>query len=54
MKPPHEEEETLHLEYNQHKGILPPLTFHDTLAKLMKNKKEIELKYIFIDHLELV
>ncbi|WJZ97143.1 hypothetical protein VitviT2T_015773 [Vitis vinifera] len=49
----HAEEETLHLEYNQHKGTLPPLTFHDRLAKLRKNKKEIELKYIFIDQLEL-
>nr|YP_010311378.1 RNA polymerase alpha subunit [Tetrastigma lawsonii]UNA65075.1 RNA polymerase alpha subunit [Tetrastigma lawsonii] len=49
----HTEEETLHLEYNRHKGTLPPLTFHDRLAKLRKNKKEIELKYIFIDQLEL-
>ena len=49
----HAEEETLHLEYNQHKSTLPPLTFHDRLAKLRKNKKEIELKYIFIDQLEL-
>lgn len=49
----HAAEETLHLEYNQHKGTLPPLTFHDRLAKLRKNKKEIELKYTFIDQLEL-
>nr|YP_010314770.1 RNA polymerase alpha subunit [Cissus discolor]UNA64335.1 RNA polymerase alpha subunit [Cissus discolor] len=49
----HAEEETLHLEYNPDKGTLPPLTFHDRLAKLRKNKKEIELKYIFIDQLEL-
>nr|UNA62941.1 RNA polymerase alpha subunit [Leea guineensis] len=47
------EEETLHLEYNQHKVTLPPLTFHDRLAKLKKNKKEIALKYIFIDQSEL-
>nr|YP_010314687.1 RNA polymerase alpha subunit [Cissus microcarpa]UNA64252.1 RNA polymerase alpha subunit [Cissus microcarpa] len=49
----HAEEETLDLEYNPDKGTLPPLTFHDRLAKLRKNKKEIELKYIFIDQLEL-
>ncbi|MCR2848068.1 hypothetical protein KN825_16145, partial [Weizmannia coagulans] len=49
----HAEEETLHLESNRHKGTLPPLTFHDRLVKLRKNKKEIELKYLFIDQLEL-
>nr|YP_010314605.1 RNA polymerase alpha subunit [Cissus quadrangularis]UNA64170.1 RNA polymerase alpha subunit [Cissus quadrangularis] len=49
----HAEEETVHLEYNPDKGTLPLLTFHDRLAKLRKNKKEIEFKYIFIDQLEL-
>nr|YP_010006878.1 RNA polymerase alpha subunit [Passiflora deidamioides]QNR05645.1 RNA polymerase alpha subunit [Passiflora deidamioides] len=49
----HEEEENLHLEKNQHKITLPLLTFHDKLAKLRKNKKEIPLKSIFIDQLEL-
>nr|YP_010314201.1 RNA polymerase alpha subunit [Cyphostemma sandersonii]UNA63766.1 RNA polymerase alpha subunit [Cyphostemma sandersonii] len=49
----HAEEETLHLESNRHKGTLLPLTFHDRLVKLRKNKKEIELKYLFIDQLEL-
>ena len=41
------------LEKNQHKVTLPGFTFHDTLAKLRKNKKEIELKSFFIDQLEL-
>nr|YP_010314441.1 RNA polymerase alpha subunit [Cissus tuberosa]UNA64006.1 RNA polymerase alpha subunit [Cissus tuberosa] len=49
----HAEEETLDLEYNPDKGTLPPLTFNDRLAKLRKNKKKRELKYIFIDQLEL-
>ena len=53
----HAEEENLHLEIenNQHKVTLPLFTFftfHDRLAKLRKNKKEIALKYIFIDQLE--
>nr|YP_010006408.1 RNA polymerase alpha subunit [Dilkea retusa]QNR05083.1 RNA polymerase alpha subunit [Dilkea retusa] len=47
------EEENLHLEKNQHKITLPLFTFHDKLAKLRKNKKEIPLKSIFIDQLEL-
>ncbi|KAJ7942362.1 DNA-directed RNA polymerase subunit alpha, partial [Quillaja saponaria] len=49
----HAEEENLHLENNQHKVTLPLFTFHDRLAKLRKNKKEIVLKYIFIDQSEL-
>nr|YP_009770618.1 RNA polymerase alpha subunit [Sesbania grandiflora]QIT01320.1 RNA polymerase alpha subunit [Sesbania grandiflora] len=51
----HAEEENLKLENNQHKVTLPFFTFHDRLAKakLMKNKKEIELKSVFIDQLEL-
>nr|YP_009671646.1 RNA polymerase alpha subunit [Passiflora microstipula]QCX30910.1 RNA polymerase alpha subunit [Passiflora microstipula] len=49
----HVEEENLHLEKKQHKITLPLFTFHDKLAKLRKNKKEIPLKSIFIDQLEL-
>nr|QVX29367.1 RNA polymerase alpha subunit [Diplotropis ferruginea] len=46
----HTEEEK---ETNQHKVTLPLYTFHDIFAKLRKNKKEIALKSIFIDQLEL-
>nr|YP_009501277.1 RNA polymerase alpha subunit [Passiflora nitida]AXB37844.1 RNA polymerase alpha subunit [Passiflora nitida] len=49
----HVEEENLHFEKNQHKITLPLFTFHDKLVKLRKNKKEIPLKSIFIDQLEL-
>nr|YP_010638746.1 RNA polymerase alpha subunit [Saxifraga gemmipara]YP_010643594.1 RNA polymerase alpha subunit [Saxifraga viridipetala]WBQ51558.1 RNA polymerase alpha subunit [Saxifraga gemmipara]WBQ57171.1 RNA polymerase alpha subunit [Saxifraga viridipetala] len=49
----HAEEENLRLEDNQHKVTLPFLTFHERLANLKKNKKEIALKYIFIDQSEL-
>lgn len=51
----HAEEENLHLEIekNQHKVTLPLFCFHDKLTKLRKNKKEIVLKYIFIDQSEL-
>lgn len=51
----HAEEENLHLEIekNQHKVTLPLFCFHDKLTKLRKNQKEIVLKYIFIDQLEL-
>nr|YP_009471660.1 RNA polymerase alpha subunit [Parrotia subaequalis]AVI15328.1 RNA polymerase alpha subunit [Parrotia subaequalis]AVI15415.1 RNA polymerase alpha subunit [Parrotia subaequalis] len=49
----HAEEENLNLEDNQHKTTLPLLTFHDRLAKLRNNKKEIALKSIFIDQSEL-
>nr|YP_010312914.1 RNA polymerase alpha subunit [Nyctocalos pinnatum] len=47
------EEENSHLENNQHAVPLFPFTFHDKLNKLIKNKKEIALKSIFIDQLEL-
>jgi DNA-directed RNA polymerase subunit alpha len=49
----HAEEENFHLEKNQHKITLPLFAFHDRLAKLRKNKKEITLKSIFIEQLEL-
>nr|YP_009489944.1 RNA polymerase alpha subunit [Hamamelis mollis]YP_010994654.1 RNA polymerase alpha subunit [Hamamelis japonica]AWH11300.1 RNA polymerase alpha subunit [Hamamelis mollis]WBR73155.1 DNA-directed RNA polymerase alpha subunit [Hamamelis mollis]WOZ13385.1 RNA polymerase alpha subunit [Hamamelis japonica] len=49
----HAEEENFNLEDNQHKTTLPLLTFHDRLAKLRNNKKEIALKSIFIDQSEL-
>nr|YP_009564346.1 DNA-directed RNA polymerase alpha subunit [Chunia bucklandioides]QAX91830.1 DNA-directed RNA polymerase alpha subunit [Chunia bucklandioides]WCH58589.1 RNA polymerase alpha subunit [Chunia bucklandioides] len=49
----HAEEENFHFEANQHKTTLPFFTFHDRLAKLRKNKKEIALKSIFIDQSEL-
>nr|YP_010172232.1 RNA polymerase alpha subunit [Trapa kozhevnikoviorum]QSF20421.1 RNA polymerase alpha subunit [Trapa kozhevnikoviorum] len=49
----HAEEENLYLESNQYKVTLPLFTFHEELAKLRKTKKEIALKYIFIDQLEL-
>nr|YP_010477969.1 RNA polymerase alpha subunit [Gardenia stenophylla]QSX43510.1 RNA polymerase alpha subunit [Gardenia jasminoides]QZL38411.1 RNA polymerase alpha subunit [Gardenia jasminoides var. grandiflora]UVI59326.1 RNA polymerase alpha subunit [Gardenia stenophylla]WRO38983.1 RNA polymerase alpha subunit [Gardenia jasminoides]WRO39071.1 RNA polymerase alpha subunit [Gardenia jasminoides] len=49
----HMEEENSHLENNQHMVPLVPFIFHDKLDKLRKNKKEIALKSIFIDQLEL-
>nr|YP_010439086.1 RNA polymerase alpha subunit [Begonia handelii]UTC30641.1 RNA polymerase alpha subunit [Begonia handelii]UTC30731.1 RNA polymerase alpha subunit [Begonia handelii] len=49
----HAEEENFHLTNNQHKITLPFFTFHDRLAKLRKNKKEIAFKSIFIDQSEL-
>nr|YP_010006725.1 RNA polymerase alpha subunit [Passiflora cerradensis]QNR05492.1 RNA polymerase alpha subunit [Passiflora cerradensis] len=49
----HGEEENFHFEKNQHKITLPLFSFHDKLIKLRKNKKEIPLKSIFIDQLEL-
>nr|YP_010511926.1 RNA polymerase alpha subunit [Dipteryx alata]QTW98849.1 RNA polymerase alpha subunit [Dipteryx alata]UXL83250.1 RNA polymerase alpha subunit [Dipteryx alata] len=49
----HAEKENLNLDNNQHKVTLPLFVFHDILAKLRKNKKEIALKSIFIDQLEL-
>nr|QIQ27627.1 RNA polymerase alpha subunit [Diodia virginiana] len=49
----HMEEENSHLENNQHRVPLSPFIFHDKLTKLRKNKKEIALKSIFIDQLEL-
>nr|YP_010848877.1 RNA polymerase alpha subunit [Alyxia sinensis]WEV93528.1 RNA polymerase alpha subunit [Alyxia sinensis] len=47
------EEENSHLENNQDVVPLSPFTFHDKLAKLIKKKKEIALKSIFIDQSEL-
>nr|AWI73372.1 RNA polymerase alpha subunit [Plectaneia stenophylla] len=49
----HMEEENSHLENNQDAVPLSPFTFHDKLAKLIKKKKEIALKSIFIDQSEL-
>nr|YP_010642234.1 RNA polymerase alpha subunit [Saxifraga sediformis]WBQ55386.1 RNA polymerase alpha subunit [Saxifraga sediformis] len=49
----HAEEENLRFEDNQHKVTLPFFTFHERLANLKKNIKEIALKYIFIDQSEL-
>ena len=49
----HADEENLNFENNQHKVNLPPFTFDDLFEKLRKNKKEIALKSIFIDQLEL-
>nr|YP_010048865.1 RNA polymerase alpha subunit [Aganope dinghuensis]QPK77238.1 RNA polymerase alpha subunit [Aganope dinghuensis] len=51
----HAKEENFYLENNQNKVTLPLFTFHDILAKTKqrKNKKEIALKSIFIDQLEL-
>nr|YP_010720879.1 RNA polymerase alpha subunit [Trichosanthes dafangensis]UTQ75041.1 RNA polymerase alpha subunit [Trichosanthes dafangensis] len=49
----HAEEENFHLKNNKQKVTLPLFTFHEKLAKLRKKKKEIALKYIFIDQLEL-
>nr|YP_010361460.1 RNA polymerase alpha subunit [Cratoxylum arborescens]UNQ87020.1 RNA polymerase alpha subunit [Cratoxylum arborescens] len=48
----HAEEEKFPLEINQHRATLPLFTFHDRLPKLIKNKKEMALKYIFIDQSE--
>ena len=51
----HAEEEKLNFENNQNKITSPLFTFHDRLVKdkLRKNQKEITLKSIFIDQLEL-
>nr|USG97397.1 RNA polymerase alpha subunit [Urtica mairei var. mairei] len=46
------EEETFHLENNKPKENLPLFNFHGRLSKPKKTKKEIALKYIFIDQLE--
>jgi len=48
-----EEKENFHLKNNKQKVTLPLFTFHEKLAKLRKKKKEIALKYIFIDQSEL-
>nr|YP_010119766.1 RNA polymerase alpha subunit [Hemsleya zhejiangensis]QRC26953.1 RNA polymerase alpha subunit [Hemsleya zhejiangensis] len=47
------EEENFHLKNNKQKVTLPLFTFHEKWAKLRKKKKEIALKYIFIDQSEL-
>nr|QFV19273.1 RNA polymerase alpha subunit [Adonis coerulea] len=49
----HAEEQDTKLEDNQSRITLPFFTFNDGLDKLRKNKKEIELKCIFIDQSEL-
>nr|YP_010319881.1 RNA polymerase alpha subunit [Parnassia deqenensis]YP_010320973.1 RNA polymerase alpha subunit [Parnassia epunctulata]YP_010321063.1 RNA polymerase alpha subunit [Parnassia tibetana]YP_010456050.1 RNA polymerase alpha subunit [Parnassia pusilla]YP_010458879.1 RNA polymerase alpha subunit [Parnassia mysorensis]UJJ82573.1 RNA polymerase alpha subunit [Parnassia deqenensis]UJP70803.1 RNA polymerase alpha subunit [Parnassia epunctulata]UJP70893.1 RNA polymerase alpha subunit [Parnassia tibeta len=49
----HGEEENLHFENDPYKINLTPFTFHNRFTKLKKNKKEIALKSIFIDQLEL-
>nr|QXI86272.1 RNA polymerase alpha subunit [Gentiana bavarica] len=49
----HMEGENSHLESNQPMIPLSPFNFHDKLAKVIKKKKEIALKSIFIDQLEL-
>nr|YP_001004218.1 RNA polymerase alpha subunit [Ranunculus macranthus]A1XGS0.1 RecName: Full=DNA-directed RNA polymerase subunit alpha; Short=PEP; AltName: Full=Plastid-encoded RNA polymerase subunit alpha; Short=RNA polymerase subunit alpha [Ranunculus macranthus]ABC70788.1 RNA polymerase alpha subunit [Ranunculus macranthus] len=50
----HAEEQDQNLKDNQKNGVtLPFFTFHDGFDKLKKNKKEIELKCIFIDQSEL-
>nr|YP_010212149.1 RNA polymerase alpha subunit [Thalictrum viscosum]YP_010318928.1 RNA polymerase alpha subunit [Thalictrum cirrhosum]UBI43911.1 RNA polymerase alpha subunit [Thalictrum viscosum]UML37601.1 RNA polymerase alpha subunit [Thalictrum cirrhosum] len=49
----HAEKQDRNLEDNQGRVTLPLFTFHDGLDKLRKNKKEIELKCIFIDQSEL-
>nr|WAX37809.1 RNA polymerase alpha subunit [Phyllanthus niruri subsp. lathyroides] len=49
----HAEEEDLDLEKKKHKVTFPLFTFHDRLAKLRKNKKEMSLQSLFIDQLEL-
>nr|YP_009428827.1 RNA polymerase alpha subunit [Decaisnea insignis]ARX79354.1 RNA polymerase alpha subunit [Decaisnea insignis] len=49
----HAEEQDIILEDNRNGATLSFFTFHDRLAKLRKNKKEIALKCIFIDQSEL-
>lgn len=49
----HAEEKDINLEENKSRFTLPLFTFHDKLVNLTKNKKEIGLKCIFIDQLEL-
>nr|YP_010940011.1 RNA polymerase alpha subunit [Monstera deliciosa]WLN31423.1 RNA polymerase alpha subunit [Monstera deliciosa] len=49
----HAEEKDINFEENKSRFTLPPFTFHDILANLKKNKKEIALKCIFIDQSEL-
>nr|YP_009752782.1 RNA polymerase subunit alpha [Cyclantheropsis parviflora]QIT05432.1 RNA polymerase subunit alpha [Cyclantheropsis parviflora] len=47
------EEENFHFKNNKQKVTLPLFPFHEKLPKLSKKKKEIALKYIFIDQSEL-
>nr|YP_010275759.1 RNA polymerase alpha subunit [Horsfieldia amygdalina]QEU52881.1 RpoA [Horsfieldia amygdalina]UJX85878.1 RNA polymerase alpha subunit [Horsfieldia amygdalina]UJX86459.1 RNA polymerase alpha subunit [Horsfieldia amygdalina] len=49
----HAEEQDINLEDNQNRFTVPLFTFHDRLANIRKNKKEISLKCIFIDQSEL-
>uniref|UniRef100_A0AAU6QD20 DNA-directed RNA polymerase subunit alpha n=1 Tax=Nigella papillosa TaxID=555478 RepID=A0AAU6QD20_9MAGN len=49
----HAEEQDINVDENLKRVTLPLFTFHDGLDKLRKNKKEIELKCIFIDQSEL-
>nr|YP_010459250.1 RNA polymerase alpha subunit [Arisaema flavum]UUC02490.1 RNA polymerase alpha subunit [Arisaema flavum] len=49
----HAEEKDMNFEEKKSRFTLPPFTFHDRLANLKKNKKEIALKCIFIDQSEL-
>nr|YP_009581476.1 RNA polymerase alpha subunit [Nigella damascena]QBK49541.1 RNA polymerase alpha subunit [Nigella damascena]QFV18002.1 RNA polymerase alpha subunit [Nigella damascena]QIS63932.1 RNA polymerase alpha subunit [Nigella damascena] len=49
----HAEEQDINVDENLKRVTLPLFTFHDGLDKLRKNKKEIELKLIFIDQSEL-
>nr|YP_010268912.1 RNA polymerase alpha subunit [Alocasia cucullata]YP_010573971.1 RNA polymerase alpha subunit [Caladium praetermissum]QVV96626.1 RNA polymerase alpha subunit [Xanthosoma sagittifolium]UIG88405.1 RNA polymerase alpha subunit [Alocasia cucullata]UZH93730.1 RNA polymerase alpha subunit [Caladium praetermissum] len=48
-----EKDTNFNFEENKSRFTLPPFTFHDRLANLKKNKKEIALKCIFIDQSEL-
>jgi len=49
----HGEEENIIFEENKKKFTLPSFTFQNRLTNLKKKEKEIPLKYIFIDQLEL-
>lgn len=49
----HAEEEDINFKENKNRFTLPIFTFQDRLTNLKKNKKEIPLKCIFIDQLEL-
>nr|YP_009967629.1 RNA polymerase alpha subunit [Zomicarpella amazonica]QIS89883.1 RNA polymerase alpha subunit [Zomicarpella amazonica] len=51
----HAEEKDINFNFEENKSrfTLPLFTFHDRLANLKKNKKEIALKCIFIDQSEL-
>lgn len=50
----HAEEENFHLENNEPKGNFTLFNFHGRLAKPRQTKKEIALKFIFIDQSELL